>query len=228
MSAIREKVEKVKIEPDYGHKGLNQIGGGGGGGGEGGRVIRPCAACKQMRRRCSAKKCPFSPYFPPSEPLRFASVHRVFGASNVSKMLAVWYGEVPESLRAEVAISLVYEADARLRDPVYGCTAEISALQRQVESLQQLLNSAWDELLKYKNPHHEADIFNAEPPPSHGVALLPSVATTAAFPPPPSPTVLLVPPPPPTSSGSLLLSSSASSNQYCPLSAAADFSTISN
>lgn len=48
----------------------------------------PCAACKLLRRRC-AQECPFSPYFSPHEPQKFASVHKVFGASNVSKMLMV-------------------------------------------------------------------------------------------------------------------------------------------
>lgn len=49
----------------------------------------PCAACKLLRRRC-AQECPFSPYFSPHEPHKFASVHKVFGASNVSKLLLVY------------------------------------------------------------------------------------------------------------------------------------------
>lgn len=48
----------------------------------------PCAACKLLRRRC-AQDCVFSPYFPADEPQKFASVHKVFGASNVNKMLQV-------------------------------------------------------------------------------------------------------------------------------------------
>ena len=51
-------------------------------------TITPCAACKLLRRRC-AQECPFSPYFSPLEPHKFAAVHKVFGASNVSKMLLV-------------------------------------------------------------------------------------------------------------------------------------------
>lgn len=51
-------------------------------------TVTPCAACKLLRRRC-AQECPFSPYFSPHEPSKFASVHKVFGASNVSKMLMV-------------------------------------------------------------------------------------------------------------------------------------------
>lgn len=48
----------------------------------------PCAACKLLRRRC-AQDCVFAPYFPADEPHKFASVHKVFGASNVNKMLQV-------------------------------------------------------------------------------------------------------------------------------------------
>ncbi|KAK1426861.1 hypothetical protein QVD17_15541 [Tagetes erecta] len=79
-------------------------------------TITPCAACKLLRRRC-AEECPFSPYFSPNEPYKFAAVHKVFGASNVSKLLM----EVPESQRADAANSLVFEANVRLRDPIYGC-----------------------------------------------------------------------------------------------------------
>ncbi|PPE01666.1 hypothetical protein GOBAR_DD01322 [Gossypium barbadense] len=108
-------------------------------------TITPCAACKLLRRRC-AQECPFSPYFSPHEPQKFASVHKVFGASNVSKMLM----EVPESQRADAANSLVYEANVRLRDPVYGCMGAISALQHQVQSLQAEVHAVRAELLKYK------------------------------------------------------------------------------
>ncbi|KAF4375612.1 hypothetical protein F8388_011588 [Cannabis sativa] len=85
-------------------------------------TITPCAACKLLRRRC-AEECPFSPYFSPQEPQKFAAVHKVFGASNVSKMLM----ELAESQRADAANSLVYEANLRLRDPVYGCYSSISS-----------------------------------------------------------------------------------------------------
>lgn len=53
-------------------------------------TITPCAACKLLRRRC-AEECPFSPYFSPHEPQKFAAVHKVFGASNVSKLLMVLF-----------------------------------------------------------------------------------------------------------------------------------------
>ncbi|XP_022764403.1 LOB domain-containing protein 15-like [Durio zibethinus] len=164
-------------------------------------TITPCAACKLLRRRC-AQECPFSPYFSPHEPQKFASVHKVFGASNVSKMLM----EVPESQRADAANSLVYEANVRLRDPVYGCMGAISALQQQVQSLQAELNAVRAELLNYK--YREANLM-----PSSHVALLSSGAISVATP-PPAPTH--PPPPPPfpiTSTSSMYTNYSTSSNE---------------
>lgn len=127
-------------------------------------TVTPCAACKLLRRRC-AEECPFSPYFSPHEPQKFAAVHKVFGASNVSKMLM----EVPESQRADAANSLVYEANLRLRDPVYGCMGAISALQQQVQSLQAELNALRSEILRYKYREAASQIIS-----SHG-ALVSSV-----------------------------------------------------
>ncbi|KAK6148324.1 hypothetical protein DH2020_019236 [Rehmannia glutinosa] len=46
----------------------------------------PCAACKFLRRKCM-RGCIFAPYFPPEEPQKFANVHKIFGASNVAKLL---------------------------------------------------------------------------------------------------------------------------------------------
>lgn len=51
-------------------------------------AVSPCAACKLLRRKC-VKDCIFAPYFPAKESYNFASVHKIFGASNVNKMLQV-------------------------------------------------------------------------------------------------------------------------------------------
>ncbi|KAK3014083.1 hypothetical protein RJ639_009488 [Escallonia herrerae] len=102
----------------------------------------PCASCKLLRRRC-AKDCIFAPYFPSDDPHKFAIVHKVFGASNVSKMLQ----ELPVHQRGDAVSSLVYEANARVRDPVYGCVGAISFLQNQVSQLQMQLAVAQAEIL---------------------------------------------------------------------------------
>ncbi|XP_012448039.1 LOB domain-containing protein 4 isoform X2 [Gossypium raimondii] len=102
----------------------------------------PCAACKLLRRRC-AQDCVFAPYFPADEPQKFANVHKVFGASNVNKMLQ----ELPVHQRGDAVSSMVYEANARVRDPVYGCVGAISSLQQQIDALQTQLAMAQAEVV---------------------------------------------------------------------------------
>ncbi|CAH8313311.1 unnamed protein product [Eruca vesicaria subsp. sativa] len=160
-------------------------------------TITPCAACKLLRRRC-AQECPFSPYFSPHEPLKFASVHKVFGASNVSKMLM----EVPEGQRADTANSLVYEANVRLRDPVYGCMGAIAALQQQVQALQAELTAVRSEILKYKQREAVATLIvpsNSQVAGYHnsgGVSVIAPPPQTPSTPPQPT---AAHPPPPPSS-----------------------------
>ncbi|KAG1368469.1 LOB domain-containing protein 4 [Cocos nucifera] len=108
----------------------------------------PCAACKLLRRRC-AQDCIFAPYFPADEPQKFANVHKVFGASNVSKLLQ----ELPAHHRSDAVSSLVYEANARVRDPVYGCVGAISSLQNQIEALQTQLAIAQAEMVHLRMRH---------------------------------------------------------------------------
>ncbi|XP_010276387.1 PREDICTED: LOB domain-containing protein 19-like [Nelumbo nucifera] len=104
---------------------VNSNGSGGGGGG-------PCGACKFLRRKC-VKGCIFAPYFDSEQGAsHFAAVHKVFGASNVSKLLL----RIPVHKRLDAVVTICYEAFARIRDPVYGCVGHIFALQQQVVNLQ--------------------------------------------------------------------------------------------
>ncbi|XWS45307.1 hypothetical protein CRYUN_Cryun15aG0125400 [Craigia yunnanensis] len=107
----------------------------------------PCAACKFLRRKCT-QECVFAPYFPPDNPQKFANVHKVFGASNVAKLL----NELNASQREDAVNSLAYEAEARLRDPVYGCVGLISILQHRLKQMQHDLNNAKKELATYIGP----------------------------------------------------------------------------
>ncbi|CAI0553777.1 unnamed protein product [Linum tenue] len=102
---------------------------------------QPCAACKLQRRKCT-QECIFAPHFPPDQPQKFANIHKVFGASNVAKLLS----ELPATHREEAVNSLAYEADARLKDPVYGCLGQISILQHRLKQLHMDLDAAKQEL----------------------------------------------------------------------------------
>ncbi|KAI3773594.1 hypothetical protein L1987_48124 [Smallanthus sonchifolius] len=104
----------------------------------------PCAACKFLRRKC-IPGCVFSPYFPPEDPQKFVNVHKIFGASNVTKLL----NDVLPHQREDAVSSLAYEAEARVRDPVYGCVGVITVLQRQLDRLQMDLDAANAELMRH-------------------------------------------------------------------------------
>ncbi|XP_022874394.1 LOB domain-containing protein 15-like [Olea europaea var. sylvestris] len=192
-------------------------------------TVTPCAACKLLRRRC-AEECPFSPYFSPHEPQKFAAVHKVFGASNVSKMLM----EVPEAQRVDAANSLVFEANVRLRDPVYGSMGAISALQQQVQTLQAELSAVKAEILRYKYREaantiivstNAAALFSSETV-SVSVAELPQApppptAYRPAAPPTPSP-------PPPAAPPAADVSSSSSAPSLYTSFRSMSFNNISN
>ncbi|KAF8099672.1 hypothetical protein N665_0238s0001 [Sinapis alba] len=116
---------------------VTSVGGGGCGGGSssgggGGSSGGPCGACKFLRRKC-VPGCIFAPYFDSEQgSAYFAAVHKVFGASNVSKLLL----HIPIHRRSDAVVTICYEAQARIRDPIYGCVAHIFALQQQVVNLQ--------------------------------------------------------------------------------------------
>lgn len=204
-------------------------------------TITPCAACKLLRRRC-AEECPFSPYFSPHEPHKFAAVHKVFGASNVSKLLMVIINslllfrmkfpidlklirliinlqEVGESQRADAANSLVYEANLRLRDPVYGCMGAIVTLQQQMQSLQAELNAVRAEILKYKFRENTTATATATATSTISNIIPSTIASPSSPLPPPSPPSVVV-----SSS-----SSSSTSSLYtpAPTSAAVAYTSIS-
>ncbi|GLJ18185.1 hypothetical protein SUGI_0321440 [Cryptomeria japonica] len=114
----------------------------------------PCAACKILRRRCG-EKCILAPYFPPNNPHKFSTAHHVFGASNIIKMLK----GIPTDRRADAISSMVYEANARVRDPIYGCAGTVCQLQYQISQLQSQLAAAQGELMALHT--HHANILSS-------------------------------------------------------------------
>lgn len=122
----------------------------------------PCAACKLLRRKCT-QGCVFAPYFPPDQPAKFANVHKVFGASNVTKLL----NDLQPEQREDAVNSLAYEAEARLRDPVYGCVAYISILQLRIKQVRDQIVDARKELAAYIGPTAFAPVVAAAAPHTH-------------------------------------------------------------
>lgn len=77
--------------------------------------------------------------------------------------------ELPEHQRSDAVSSMVYEANARVRDPVYGCVGAISSLQQQIDSLQTQLALAQAEVV-----HMRMRQFASESPDTAAAAASPA------------------------------------------------------
>ncbi|KAH9330738.1 hypothetical protein KI387_002846 [Taxus chinensis] len=115
-----------------------------------------CAACRVHRKKCS-EECFLAPFFPSAEPDKFAIVHRVFGTSNITKMLQ----GVADSGRADAVNSMVSEASARLENPVHGCTSALYQLQKQIDELESQLAATQAELTNMRWQYDELVLFGA-------------------------------------------------------------------
>ncbi|CAO2202584.1 unnamed protein product [Urochloa humidicola] len=131
---------------------------------------RRCAACKYLRRRC-APDCVLAPYFPASQPRRYADVHAVFGTSNATRLLQ----SLPVQERGRAADTMASEARWRVQDPVYGCTGVIDRLQQEIRAVQHELATTRAQLAAVH---------------VHGIAAPPPPQATQ-----PGPYLLLPPPP---------------------------------
>ncbi|KAK9273905.1 hypothetical protein L1049_018717 [Liquidambar formosana] len=87
-----------------------------------------CAACKYQRRKC-ASNCPLAPYFPPDHQKQFLNAHRLFGVSNIMKILR----NLDPSEKTIAMKSMIFQANVRANDPIGGCYRIIRELQCQIE-----------------------------------------------------------------------------------------------
>ncbi|KAK7263096.1 hypothetical protein RJT34_30680 [Clitoria ternatea] len=81
----------------------------------------------------------------------------------------------PATVRREDAVkSLAYEAEARLRDPVFGCVGFISVLQNRLRQMQTELHGAKKELCTFIGPQSSQFILTNPgmyPPPPAGLMM---------------------------------------------------------
>ncbi|XP_057474041.1 LOB domain-containing protein 22-like [Actinidia eriantha] len=87
-----------------------------------------CAACKYQRRKC-APDCLLAPYFPHDRPRQFLNAHKLFGVSNITKLIRNL--DPPE--KDQAVRTIIFQSDVRANDPVGGCYRIISELQQQIE-----------------------------------------------------------------------------------------------
>lgn len=118
-----------------------------------------CAACKYQRRRC-APDCPLAPYFPPEKQRQFLNAHRLFGVSNILKVLRALPDPSDRRLRDDAMASIVFESNARAADPVGGCYRIVLDLTRQIELCSAELAFVLRQLAAYKAQFESSTINN--------------------------------------------------------------------
>ncbi|KAJ4712190.1 putative LOB domain-containing protein [Melia azedarach] len=117
-----------------------------------GGTSQACAACKYQRRRCSAE-CPLAPYFPPDQPKMFQNAHKLFGVSNILKILKILDSEQkPEAMR-----SIIYQANIRDKYPVHGCWGIICQLRYQIWQAEEELHAVHAQLDVFRQ-HYQQQI----------------------------------------------------------------------
>nr|XP_011463318.1 PREDICTED: LOB domain-containing protein 22 [Fragaria vesca subsp. vesca] len=87
-----------------------------------------CAACKYQRRKC-APDCILAPFFPHDRQHQFLHAHKLFGVSNITKII-----KTLNHFEKETAMrTIIFQSDVRASDPVGGCYRIIQELQRLID-----------------------------------------------------------------------------------------------
>ncbi|XP_022852660.1 LOB domain-containing protein 27-like [Olea europaea var. sylvestris] len=115
-----------------------------------------CAACKYQRRRC-ASDCPLAPFFPADQPKMFQNAHKLFGVSNILKILK----QLDPSQKVIAMKSIKYQANMRDKYPVYGCLVEIQQLYYQIQMAEEELHATLNQLAYYRQRHQQQEISSA-------------------------------------------------------------------
>ncbi|KAK6153592.1 hypothetical protein DH2020_013231 [Rehmannia glutinosa] len=92
-----------------------------------GSTTQACAACKYQRRKCAAD-CILAPYFPHDRQRQFLNAHRLFGVSNIVKIVR----HLDPPAKDHAMRTIIFQSDARAADPVGGCYRIIRDLEQQI------------------------------------------------------------------------------------------------
>ncbi|KAK6264939.1 hypothetical protein QUC31_013136 [Theobroma cacao] len=139
-----------------------------------GGTASACAACKYQRRKCTPE-CPLAPYFPAEQARVFQNAHKLFGVSNILKILK----NLNPAQQAEAMRSIKYQSNVRDQFPVYGCLGVIRQLQYQIQLVEEELHAVHAQLEMYRQHHQISSIADDVPsqlelgmaPPSNALPL---------------------------------------------------------
>lgn len=117
-----------------------------------------CASCKHQRKKCE-ETCELAPFFPASRYREFQNAHKLFGISNIQKII----NSVDPSQRKEAAESILIEGNIRSNDPVHGCLGVVRNLKSQIEYYEKELGAVNQQLPffrdKEKQHQHQLEKF---------------------------------------------------------------------
>ncbi|XP_009619412.1 LOB domain-containing protein 2 [Nicotiana tomentosiformis] len=99
-----------------------------------------CASCKHQRKKCT-EKCVLAPYFPAEKSREFKAVHKVFGVSNITKIVK---NLKEDHDRRKAVESLIWEAFCRQKDPVFGPYGEYKRIYEELK----LYKSQYEQILQ--------------------------------------------------------------------------------
>ncbi|KAM7466573.1 hypothetical protein LguiB_014135 [Lonicera macranthoides] len=92
-----------------------------------------CAACTYNRKRCQPW-CEYAPIFRDVISRQdYRTIFTVFGVKNVADILQ----NIPQYQHLETLYSFLFEAKARIENPIKGCTALLASLEQKVGELQE-------------------------------------------------------------------------------------------
>ncbi|XP_047160184.1 LOB domain-containing protein 22 [Vigna umbellata] len=111
----------------------------------GNSTTQACAACKYQRRKC-APDCILAPYFPHDRQRQFLNAHKLFGVSNITKIIKV----VSPRDKDQAMRTIIYQSDMRASDPVGGCYRYIVDLQTQIEYCRAELDLVLQQLAMFR------------------------------------------------------------------------------
>ncbi|KAI4329150.1 hypothetical protein L6164_021444 [Bauhinia variegata] len=119
-------------------------------------TTQACAPCKYQRRKC-ASDCILAPYFPHDRHKQFINAHKLFGVSNINKIVK----NLSPLQKDQAMRTVIIESDIRANDPVGGCCRIIQALQAEIEYCKAELDLVLQQLAIVRaqaQAHHVYDV----------------------------------------------------------------------
>ncbi|MED6216989.1 hypothetical protein PIB30_013464, partial [Stylosanthes scabra] len=118
----------------------------------GNTTTQACAACKYQRRKC-APDCILAPYFPHDRQRQFLNAHKLFGVSNITKIIKF----LDPHDKDQAMKTIIFQSDMRANDPVGGCYRYIQELQAQIEFYRAELDLVLQQLAMFRAQaqHHQ-------------------------------------------------------------------------